>query len=180
MDLAQLQAQLKGQSPEAAPVHLWDPPFCGDMDIVIKQDGTWCYNETPITREKLIALFSTVLKKEGEKYFLVTPVEKVGIRVEDVPFLIIDWELKEDLLIFTTKEGIKFTVDEAHPVELRFHPEHETELPYVKVRDNLFARLHQNTFYQLVSLGELVDQGYGKSLLMVSSGQYQFSLGEVC
>ncbi len=180
MDLATLQAQLKDQSPQAAPVHLWDPPFCGDMDIIIKQDGTWCYNGTPITREKLVSLFSTVIKKENNKYFLVTPVEKVGIQVEDVPFVVINWELKDDLLVFTTKEGIQFTVDEEHPVELRFRPEQEAEIPYVKVRGDLFARLHQNTFYQLVSLGELVDQGNGKALLTVKSGNYAFSLGEVC
>lgn len=146
------------------------------MDLCIKQDGTWFYLGTPITRQPLIKLFSTVLKKEGDKYFLVTPVEKVGIQVEDVPFIITEWEKYENVLIFKTPQGNQFTVSESNPVELRFHKESKTELPYVLVHSNLFARLHQNVFYQLVELGE--EQRTNKGLeLMLRSGNYQFSLG---
>ena len=74
------------------PVHLWNPPFCGNIDMRIASDGTWFYQKTPIGRPALVKLFSTVLKREGDKYFLVTPVEKVGIVVEDQNFLpVIHW-----------------------------------------------------------------------------------------
>src|SRR5437763_2216754 len=77
------------------PVHLWNPPFCGDLDMRIANDGTWFYTGTPIGRPALVRLFSTILKREGDKHFLVTPVEKVGIRVDDAPFLAVDM-LTED------------------------------------------------------------------------------------
>ena len=74
------------------PVHLWNPPFCGDLDIRIARDGTWYYLGTPIGRPALVRLFSSVLKREGDKHFLVTPVEKVGIRVDDAPFLAVEMQ----------------------------------------------------------------------------------------
>src|SRR5574337_874323 len=76
------------------PVHLWNPPFCGDLDIRIARDGTWFYMGTPIGRPALVRLFSTILKREGDKHFLVTPVEKVGIRVDDAPFMAV--EMRQD------------------------------------------------------------------------------------
>src|SRR3954453_16262875 len=74
------------------PVHLWNPPFCGDIDMRIARDGTWFYQGTPIGRAALVRLFSTILKCEGGKHFLVTPVEKVGIRVDDAPFLAVEMQ----------------------------------------------------------------------------------------
>src|SRR5215467_11710810 len=79
------------------PVHLWNPPFCGDLDMRIASDGTWFYMGTPIGRQALVRLFSTILKHEGGKHFLVTPVEKVGIRVDDVPFLAVVMVKETDL-----------------------------------------------------------------------------------
>ena len=72
------------------PVELWDPPFCGDIDLRIAADGTWFYLKTPIGRLALVKLFASVLKREDDKYFLVTPVEKCGIRVDDAPFLAVE------------------------------------------------------------------------------------------
>src|SRR3989440_9996913 len=77
------------------PVHLWKPPFCGDLDMRIAADGTWHYLKTPIGRPALVKLFASVLKREGERYFLVTPVEKCGIVVEDAPFLAVELEVEE-------------------------------------------------------------------------------------
>ena len=74
------------------PVHLWNPPFCGDLDMRIARDGTWFYLGTPIGRFELVKLFSSILRKDGEKYFLVTPVEKVGITVDDAHQLYLDLE----------------------------------------------------------------------------------------
>src|SRR5487761_2590288 len=78
------------------PVHLWNPPFCGDLDIRIAGDGTWYYMGTPIGRPPLVRLFSTILKRKDGKHFLVTPVEKVGIRVDDAPFLAVEMVGKND------------------------------------------------------------------------------------
>src|SRR5438067_12615682 len=79
-----------------APVHLWNPPFCGDLDMRIAADGTWYYLKTPIGRPALVKLFASVLKREGERYFLVTPVEKVGITVDDAPFLAVETKVVDD------------------------------------------------------------------------------------
>src|SRR6266576_1769343 len=77
------------------PVHLWNPPFCGDLDLRIAADGTWFYMKTPIGRQALVKLFASILKREGEKYFLVTPVEKCGIRVDDAPFLAVELDARD-------------------------------------------------------------------------------------
>src|SRR6186713_317255 len=77
------------------PVHLWNPPFCGDLDMRIAADGTWYYLKTPIGRPALVKLFASVLKREAGKYFLVTPVEKVGITVEDAPFLAVEMQVQD-------------------------------------------------------------------------------------
>src|SRR5471030_1322934 len=91
-----LAAALPGESGRALPlVERWNPPFCGDIDIRIASDGTWFYQKTPIGRPALVKLFASVLKREGTKYFLVTPVEKVGIVVEDVPFLAVELAVAE-------------------------------------------------------------------------------------
>src|SRR3954471_19309664 len=84
------EAAREGPAKGLPPVHLWNPPFCGDLDMRIAADGTWYYLKTPIGRPALVKLFSSVLKRKGEKYFLVTPVEKCGIIVEDVPFLAVE------------------------------------------------------------------------------------------
>jgi hypothetical protein len=77
------------------PVHLWNPPFCGDLDMRIASDGTWFYLKTPIGRPALVKLFASVLKREGDKYFLVTPVEKCGITVDDAPFLAVELAVEQ-------------------------------------------------------------------------------------
>ena len=92
MDLRALQKQIDQHTDELPPVEKWDPDFCGDIDMQIHHDGTWYYMGTPIGRKALVKLFSTVLKMEDDKYFLVTPVEKIGIQVEDVPFIIVQCE----------------------------------------------------------------------------------------
>src|ERR1700742_2474587 len=104
------------------PVHLWNPPFCGDLDMRIAGDGTWFYLGTPIGRPALVRLFSTILKREDGKYFLVTPVEKVGIRVDDVPFLAVEMQTGavagQRLLRFRTNVDDWVDCDSAH--RLRF------------------------------------------------------------
>jgi hypothetical protein len=139
------------------PVHLWNPPFCGDLDIRIASDGTWFYMGTPIGRPALVRLFSTILKREGDKHFLVTPVEKVGIRVDDAPFLAVEMCKDDDdrgrLLRFRTNVDDWVSCDGDH--RLRFAPAAAGGLtPYLHVRADLWAKVTRALYYDLVDIGE--------------------------
>ncbi|RMH49094.1 MAG: DUF1285 domain-containing protein [Alphaproteobacteria bacterium] len=140
-----------------APVHLWDPPFCGDLDMRIARDGTWYYLGTPIGRKELVELFSTIIRRDGDEYFLVTPVEKVRIRVDDAPFVAVDFDLagtgKEQAIDFVTNVGERVPAGPGHPIRVRHDPETGEPSPYVRVRDNLDALIDRKTFYRLVDLG---------------------------
>lgn len=178
MDLATLQQQLAGQDKKLPPVEKWNPDFCGDIDMQIRHDGSWLYMGTPIGRKALVKLFSGVLKREENQYFLVTPVEKVGIQVEDVPFVVTEWEQNSEHFIFTTQTQDQFVVGWDHPIELHHDKTTGALLPYALVRRNLWARLHQNVFYQLVELGKEQDLD-GQLHLTLASADYQFSLGSL-
>lgn len=178
MDLASLQKQLGEQQGKLPPVEKWSPDFCGNIDMAIKHDGSWWYMGTPIGRKALVKLFSGVIKREDDEYYLVTPVEKVGIQVEDVPFVITQWEQQDNTIIFTTQTDDRFMVNSEHPVQLRKDQTTQAVLPYALVRRNLWARLHQNVFYQLVEHGVETNQN-GVSHLMLNSGDYHFSLGQL-
>lgn len=176
MDLQRLQNQIDSDSDTLPPVEKWNPDFCGDIDLVIKHDGSWFYMGTPIGRKALVKLFASVLKKEGDNYFLVTPVEKVGITVEDSPFIVTQWENRDGVLVFETQTNDKFIVGNTHPILLRPDKVTGQTLPYANVRRNLWARLHQNVFYQMIETGRVAILD-GQSQLVCSSGDYQFSLG---
>ena len=135
------------------PVHLWNPPFCGDLDIRIKRDGTWFYLGTPIGRPALVKLFSSILKKEAGKYYLVTPVEKVGIQVDEAPFVAVDVEHRDGDLHFTTQVGDTMIAGPDHPIRVERDPETGEPSPYVLVRSNLEALIDRKSFYRLVDLG---------------------------
>jgi hypothetical protein len=146
-----------GEARRLPPVHLWNPPFCGDLDMRIARDGTWFYNGTPIGRPALVRLFSTILRKDEERYLLVTPVEKVGIVVEDAPFLAVELTPqageKGPALRFRTNVEDWVEVDADHA--LRFEPGPAGGLkPYVHVRAGLWALVKRALFYDLVALGE--------------------------
>ncbi|MEL6960684.1 MAG: DUF1285 domain-containing protein, partial [Pseudomonadota bacterium] len=93
-------AQAAGAGRGMPPVDQWNPPFCGDLDMRIARDGTWFYQGTPIGRPGLVKLFASIIRKDGDAYFLVTPVEKVGITVEDAPFVAVDFDRVSDGLRF--------------------------------------------------------------------------------
>ncbi|KIQ68407.1 DUF1285 domain-containing protein [Wenxinia marina] len=137
------------------PVHLWDPPFCGDLDMRIARDGTWCYLGTPIGREGLVRLFSSIIRKDGDDYFLVTPVEKVGIQVEDAPFVAVDFEPVPDGLQFMTNVGDRVVAGPDHPIRVVRDAATGEPSPYVLVRHNLEALIDRKSFYRLVDLGEV-------------------------
>lgn len=147
------------------PVHLWNPPFCGDIDMRIAADGTWFYMNSPIGRKPLYTLFSRVLRKDDEKYFLVTPVEKCGIRVDDAPFTAVRMKVQGEgpsqAITFETNCDDDVTVDGAHP--LRFATENGTGglKPYVLVRANLEALVVRALFYDLVAVGVAQGEWFG-------------------
>jgi hypothetical protein len=142
------------------PVHLWNPPYCGDLDIRIAADGMWFYMKTPIGRMPLVKLFSSVLKREDGRYFLVTPVEKIGIVVDDAPFaaveLSVEGEGRERKLAFRTQVEEWVEVGPDHP--LRFEKEEGTDgvKPYVHVRRDLWARVSRTLLHDLANVGEVV------------------------
>jgi hypothetical protein len=162
------------------PVHLWNPPFCGEIDMRISADGTWFYQKTPIGRPALVKLFASVLKREGDKYFLVTPVEKVGLMVEDVPFLAVELQVEHvargQVLNFRT--NVDDWVDAGPDHAMRFEMEPTGGLkPYLHVRSDLWAKVTRALFYDLVELGEerAVD---GKAMFGVASGGEFFAMAE--
>lgn len=140
-----------------APVHLWNPPFCGDLDIRIARDGTWFYLGTPIGRPALVKLFSSILKREGDRFFLVTPGEKVGIIVEDAPFVAVDFTAtgagREQRLTFATQVGDGVAAGPDNPIRLARDPATGEPAPYVLVRRGLEALIDRKSFYRLVDLG---------------------------
>ncbi|MBS0532001.1 MAG: DUF1285 domain-containing protein [Proteobacteria bacterium] len=162
------------------PVHLWNPPFCGDLDMRIATDGTWFYMGTPIGRPALVRLFSTILKREEGKHFLVTPVEKVGIRVDDAPFLAVemvrDQAANGRLLRFRTNVDDWVPCDGMH--RLRFEQAEDGGLkPYLHVRADLWAKVTRALYYDLVDMGEqrMID---GRMMFGIESGGEFFAMAD--
>ena len=151
---ASAQAAAKEGKGGLPPVHLWNPPFCGDIDMRIARDGTWFYMGTPIGRPALVKLFSSILRKDDDKYFLVTPVEKVGIVVDDAPFVAVDFEMVDKSLAFTTHVGDRVVAGADHPIRVAHDPDTQEPTPYILIRANLEALIDRKTFYRLVEVGE--------------------------
>ncbi len=164
------------------PVHLWNPDFCGDIDIRIARDGTWFYMGSPIGRQRLVRLFSTVLRKDDDgEHYLVTPVEKLRITVEDAPFLAVQLDEKgqgkDQDIYFRTKTDDVILADAKHRIWVEFAADGEPS-PYIEVRDSLHALIARNVYYQLVELGVEIDRSEGRQFGVWSGGEF-FVLGEV-
>ncbi|MCT4491866.1 DUF1285 domain-containing protein [Bosea minatitlanensis] len=181
--MERLMAALGGGGPGKArglpPVERWDPPFCGELDIRIAADGTWFYLGTPIGRPALVRLFSSVLKREGDAYFLVTPVEKVLIRVEDAPFQAVEMQVDGAgdgrSIAFRTQVDDLLCVGPGHA--LRFERAAKDGLkPYVHVRRGLWARLTRALTYDLLALGEVRDVGGRAMFGIAAAGQFHPAL----
>jgi hypothetical protein len=158
------------------PVHLWNPPFCGDLDMRIAADGTWYYLKTPIGRPALVKLFASVLKREGDRYFLVTPVEKCGITVDDAPFLAVELKVEDGtkgrVLHFRTNVDDWVACGPGHA--LRFEPEPATGglKPYLHVRRDLWAKVTRALFYDLAELGEEREIDGRRMFGIASAGEF--------
>ena len=169
-------AAAHGRGP--APVHLWNPPYCGEIDMRIAADGTWFYCGSPIGRPALVKLFASVLRKDPDRHVLVTPVERVGIAVDDAPFVAVEMatETEEDggRLVFRTNVDDIVAVDADHP--LRFERAAAGGLkPYLRVRDDLWALVKRPLYYDLVALGETA-QRQGEDWFGVRSGGLFFPM----
>ncbi len=170
---------IAGPAKGPPPVERWNPPFCGDLDMRIAADGTWFYLKTPIGRPALVKLFASVLKREGEKYFLVTPVEKCGIQVDDAPFMAVELDVKGSsvgrVLNFRTNVDDWVACGPQH--RLRFEPEARTGglKPYLHVRRDLWAKVTRALFFDLVELGEERDVD-GTAMFGVASGGDFFAM----
>jgi hypothetical protein len=172
-----MMGALKGAGPKGPPpVHLWNPPYCGEIDMRIAADGTWFYQKTPIGRAALVKLFASVLKREDDKYFLVTPVEKCGITVDDAPFLAVEMKIEQSdhgrVLNFRTNVDDWVACGPDH--RLRFEPEPDTGglKPYLHVRRDLWAKVTRALFYDLVELGEERDLAGENMFGIVSGGEF--------
>jgi hypothetical protein len=170
--LAQAATQAPGRG--LPPVHLWRPEHCGDIDIVIRRDGVWMHEGSPIGRPELVRLFSTVLRKDPEGYCLVTPVEKLSITVEDLPFRAVSMEARAGALVFTTDVGDVVEAGQDHPLVVETDPATGEPSPRLHVRADLWARVARAVFYELVERAR-VEAGR----LVVTSNGAVFALGPV-
>ena len=170
--LAQAAKQAPGRG--LPPVHLWNPAHCGEIDIVIRRDGVWMHEGSPIGRKALVRLFSTVLRKDPDGYHLVTPVEKMKIRVEDLPFRAVALGREGDDLIFTTDVGDEVRAGAGDAIVVETDPVTGEPAPRIHVRRDLWARIARPVFYELVEMAEEVD-----GQLVIRSGGQGFSLGAV-
>ena len=156
------------------PVHLWNPPHCGDLDMRIARDGTWFYMGTPIGRPELVKLFSTILRKDGDDYVLVTPVEKVGIEVEDAPFVAVEMnaigEGDDQVLTFRTNVGDLVECGPDNPLRFDIIGDTDQLKPYVLVRGRLEALLARPVMYELISHGENVEVDGQEMFVLRSNG----------
>lgn len=181
-DLGRLAAQIENAENRKGlpPVEKWNPPFSGDLDMRIARDGSWHYLGTPILRKEMVRLFSTILLRQGDDYFLVTPVEKFRIQVEDVPFVAVSVDVRTadgaTLLEFETSVGDKVVADAEHPLRVEIDAQSGEPSPYILVRANLEARIARNVFYQLVDMAE-EKREKGVSQLFVRSAGQRFVLG---
>ncbi|NVK55088.1 MAG: DUF1285 domain-containing protein [Alteromonadaceae bacterium] len=179
MDLKTLSSQIENLD-AAPPFDQWHPPFCGDIDMTIKADGSWWYMGSPIGREKLVKLFASVLLKDGDDYYLKTPAEQVRIQVEDAPYIITQWQQhqtdKGDVIEVSTNLGHKVLLSERHPLSFDGSNPDNPRL-YVDIHRGLKALVHRNVYYQWVALGQqqVIDD---QTHLMLFSGGVGFSLGQ--
>jgi len=160
------------------PVHLWNPPHCGEIDIRIGRDGRWRHLGSPIGRDALVRLFSTVLRKDPDGFYLVTPLEKLKIVVEDAPFIAVQVDRIGDVLRFLTNVGDWVEAGPEHEIRVHTDAASGEPAPYIHVRGALEARMTRPVFYELVEMAE-VDPAAGGSTLIVRSHGVAFPLGSV-
>ncbi len=179
--LASLAKRLDGPSDTPAPVHLWDPPYCGDIGMEIRRDGTWFYQGTPIGRPALVKVFARILRKDEDGcHYLVTPVEKVLIHVEAAPFIAVSVRRTDTqngpALTFTTNLGQETTADADHPIRVETDAD-GAPVPFVRVRAQLDALITRSCFFDLVALAQEEPRADGPPHWVVKSAGAVFPIG---
>ena len=174
MSLNDLAKQL--ESYRHAPTEKWDPPYCGEIPMLIDEHGQWLYQGSPITRSALVKLFASVLVCESGEYFLVTPAEKVKIAVADAPFMIVDWK-------FHDYEGetviqVVTNIDERYILNEQLLSFVKDGVPYFELPTGLTAKVHRNVFYQWVEIAQQRELPDVTELFLHSAGQ-DFVIGRL-
>lgn len=172
--LEALVARAEGPGRGNPPVDKWNPPYCGDLDMEIRRDGTWYYMGTPIGRMPLVRLFASVLRRDEDGHtYLVTPVEKVGIRVEDAPFLAVEMDARHEggiqVIAFRTNVGDIVEAGAEHGLRFEIADGNDGVKPYVHVRGRLEALLSRAVMYELIALGEEIEVE-GRLMFAIRSG----------
>jgi uncharacterized protein len=173
--LADMIARASRTGKGVAPVDKWEPPFCGDIDMEIKRDGSWFYLGTPIGRQAMVELFASVLRKDADaKTYLVTPVEKLGIRVEDAHFVGVELDVAGDgdqqALTLRTNVGDVVEIGPEHGMRFEIEPTHGGLKPYIHVRGRLEALASRPVMHQLMAHGEQIDMGGAAMFALRSRG----------
>lgn len=180
-DLAQASKEIEKAGDGIPPLEKWEPNFCGDIDMRIARDGKWFYMGTPIGRPAMVKLFSKVLWLEEGKYYLKTPVEKVGIQVDDVPFMFVSVKQQAGEygpeLVFTSTTDDQVIAGKDHSITVEVCPDTQEPSPYIDVRFGMRGLINRTVFYQLVELAKERHAG-GRNVLYVSSRGENFELGE--
>lgn len=178
-DPAEIARQIGGA--KLPPVHTWNPEHCGEIAIRIARDGTWYHEGRPILRQRLVKLFASILRRDEDVYFLVTPVEKLAIEVEDAPFIAVEMTVhgagREQVLVFRTNVDDRVMAGPEHPLRIETAPGSEAPSPYVHVRDGLEALIARSVYYDLVELAEVRQIGEAPWLGVWSAGTF-FPLAE--
>jgi uncharacterized protein len=177
MDLSNLEQSIGQLSGDAYPLEKWHPTLCQKMDLVIDVNGQWIHQGDIIKRDKLVALFSKILLKQDGRYYLLTPAEKLEIRVEDAPFVMVDFEVEapgtpQQIIWFISNIGDRVPLSPDYPLGLKG----DDQRPYVNLWRGLDALISRNVYYKLVDLAKNVDQKQQQKL-MLRSFEYEFCLG---
>ena len=175
MSISKIQKNLEGYN-NFPPVELWNPALCEGQEFYIDREGDWFYNKSPIKNKKLLNLFSTVLRKDENEYFLVTPVEKVPVKVELAPYKIIDFEVNDEKVQLITNLNFQFILDKTNTTRLINH--NDSLIPLVNVRSNIEGFFNRNTYYKLVDMAlekEFIDNNF----LYIPSNQINHIIGKV-
>lgn len=176
MSISKITKDLQEQNESFPPVNDWNPDLCEGQEFFINREGDWFYNDEPIKNTKLVNLFSTVLRKDDDNYFLVTPVEKVPVKVDLAPYKIIDFEIIDNAVILITNLNYSFELDIKNTTRLI---EYELSfIPIVTVRDNIEGFFNRNTYYKLVDIA--IENDYIKdNKLFIPSNNANHLIGNI-
>ncbi len=175
MSISKIKNNLEGHD-SFPPVDKWDPDLCEGQEFYIDREGNWFYNNSPIKNYKLINLFSRVLKRESNDYFLVTPVEKVPVKVEIAPYVIIDYKINDDSISLTTNMNYEFILNKKNSTKLIEYQ--NTYIPIVNVRNKIEGFFNRNTYYKLIDMA--LDKNFIENdILFIPSKNINHQIGKI-